>query len=558
MEACWRDLGYTGTEGNPWSSFEQGRAFVKEPEKGSDISKGVENRVAADLIDFSDREDEFLSSEVKQQALSFAIISSVVGFVLSSWLFVHHKVGPASEVLDRRAAEAVRSAKSVSPVADGSVGRGFFQAPRVESFRREKRVQRPVWKEARSLVAFASEKSPEESDEARRKRVLETSLGIVPEYRKSERPRRASSRPVTSPSRAEKEPDSDPSRLLFPQNLNRPSPGTLSEVESQVAGNLVVLSNGRDEYHPALVLDSRGRALVSAAFARPDFLGRVWVNGQLQSARLLATDREFGLSLIQLAGGGPFQNLPLAPVPPSTGDLVLGFALSGRSARGQTLRAGMPFGRAGFYLDGRIDRQCFGTALFNDRGELAGCYVSALPGAPGSGIHLAVDVSTIYRLMRGYKGGNDDFSVTEEEAVRTLRTSVLGSDAADQAKRGRIIPGVGLSDFYLGMTQEEARKWASPPRVTKFGGGFTLWDCPAPPVSLYFAGDTLLAASTSNIGFSTLEGLAVGADVDAGDLRKLPAALVSDDLVSVPGMEILMDASQRIGSFVVKPRYSNG
>lgn len=532
--------------------------FVKEPEKRPNISNGVENRVAADLIDFSDREDEFLSSEVKQQALSFAIISSVVGFVLSSWLFVHHKVGPASVILDRRAAEAVRSAKSVSPVADGSVSGGFFQAPRVESFRREKREQRPIWKEARSLVAFASDKSADDSDDSRRKRVLETSLGVIPEYRKSERPRRASSRPVVSSSREKKEPDSDPSRLLFPQNLNRPAPGTLSEVESQVAGNLVVLSNGREEYHPALVLDSEGRALVSAAFARPDFLGRVWVNGQLQNARLLATDREFGLALIQLSGGGPFQTLPLAPVPPSTGEQVLGFALSGRSARGQTLRAGMPFGRAGFFLDGRIDRHCFGTALFNNRGELTGCYVSALPGAPGSGIHLAVDISTIYRLMRGYRGGDDDFSVTEDDAVRTLRTSVLGSGSADQARRGRIIPGVGLSDFYLGMTQEEARKWASPPQVTRFGGGFTLWSCPAPPVSLYFAGDTLLAVSTTNNGFSTLEGLAVGADVDAGDLRKLPAALVSDDLVSIPGMEILMDASRKIDMFVVKPRYSNG
>ena len=52
-----------------------------------------------ELIDFSTREDEFLDADLKQQALSFAIITAVVGFAFSSWLFLGQRLGPVSVII---------------------------------------------------------------------------------------------------------------------------------------------------------------------------------------------------------------------------------------------------------------------------------------------------------------------------------------------------------------------------------------------------------------------------------------------------------------------------
>lgn len=505
----------------------------------------------SDLIDFGQREGEFLSSEIKQKAVSYAVISSVLGFVLSGWLFLHHKVGPAGLLLDRQGAEGRTPAYPAESTLESGGSFAAFHAPRVASFRNKPVQKRPPWKEFAPASVALETKGPQATD-VRGRQVVEASLGVIPEYRRAA-PRQLSIKQEASPERPRVEsPTQDLERLLFPRLEVRAEPSSPAEVGARLAGNVAVLSNGENEYHGVLVLDSSGLALASSALARPEFLERVWVDGKLCSATVLATDSEFALSLIRIEGGSGFQSVPLSPVPPSTGERLVGFFQSGRASRGLELRSGMPFGKAGFFLDGRVDRSVFGTPLLNLRGELAGYYVSALPGALGSGIHLAADSSVLYRLMRGYKGDGESFSQTQNDAVATLAVSV-GEES--QARRGRVLPGLGLSDFFLGMPLAEAEKKVSSPRVSHIAGGFQVWHCPAPPISLYFGHGVLLAAASSSTGYSTLEGLAVGADVDSGDLSKLPDPLLYHDLVSVPGLEILLDSHDRVIEFVVKPSY---
>lgn len=506
----------------------------------------------SELIDFSDREGEFLTSEVKQQVLGYAIITSVLGFVLSSWLFVHHKVGPAGQILDRKGAEGLSQAQTVKPPPESEFRSGIFHAPGVAGFRKRPAPQRPVWKDAADGMVAASE-SATETEEILEPKVLKTSLGVVPEFRrtvpsKPKPPQAVASEKVLPPKVSL-------DRFLFPRVLSRPEPSNLSTVESHLAANMVVLSDGREQYYSALVLDPQGRALISSVLARPDFLQRVWVHGKLRSAKLLATDSEFGLSLIQIEGESGFQAVPLSPVPPSTGEHLLGFAQYSRESRGQEFRAGMPFGKAGFFLDGRVDRTVFGTSLVNNRGELVGCYISALPGVPGSGVHLAADSSAIHRLLRGYRNTDVEFSGTEHDAVSTLLASLDGESVSEKSQRGRAIAGVGLSDFYLGMASGEAKKRVSAPKVTRWSADYELWVCPAPPVTLYFARGRLLAASTSSSSYSTVDGLAVGAGVDSGDHRRFFNPLFFSDLVSIPGLEIRLGPDKRVSEFVVKPSY---
>lgn len=508
----------------------------------------------SELIDFSDREGEFLNSEVKQQAVSYAVISSVLGFILSGWLFLHHKVGPAGVLLDRGGAEGRAVAKPVEPPRETDGYSAVFHAPRIAGYRDGPAQKRPPWKDVVGL-AVSVETSEREAGKQNRRQVAETTLGVVPEYRRAGPRSQAVTQAAERPKEHRNSPLEDLDRLLFPRLESRAEPSALRSVGARLAGNVAVLGNGRDEYHGVLVLDSAGTALVSSALAGPEFLGRIWVDGKLCSARVLATDSEFALSLIRIEGGSGFQEIPLSPVPPSTGERLLGFAQSGRSSRSLEFRSGMPFGKAGFFLDGRLDRSVFGTPLLNNRGELAGYYVSALPGVPGSGIHLAVDSSVLYRLLRGYKGGAEGFSETERDAVATLLASLGGEAGEDKVQRGRVIPGVGLSDLYLGMPIEDARKKVSAPEISRFGATFEAWQCPAPPMTLFFAQGVLLAAASQSQGYSTLDGLAVGADVDSGDLRKLSDPLIYPDLVSVPGLEIILGTGERIAEFVVKPSY---
>ena len=117
-----------------------------------------------------------------------------------------------------------------------------------------------------------------------------------------------------------------------------------------------------------------------------------------------------------------------------------------------------------------------------------------------------------------------------------------------------MLPGVGLSDFHLGMTTKDVKKWASDPDVKSYSNGIERWDCPAPPVSLYFVGDRLAIAATDHNGFSTTTGLAVGAEARYRELlKKTPSLEQGNGLFTASGLEIFLDSSSRVSELVVKP-----
>lgn len=505
-----------------------------------------------DLIDFSDRDDEYLDGELRQRVLAFAIITSIVGFVISSWLFVGRKIGPASLLLDRRAAEGMVVTDLSRSVDSRDDSYSAFRAPRVAMEPSSKSDRKPPWL-GLNVVASSEEKSVEKQDSTKaKKRVIQTSVGLVPEYIRKDK---------SSPSRPPPKLTTPKTtvalhRLLFPLVEERPPRGSLAEVERALRGNVFLMANLQGEYEVGVAIDASGRAFVSSALANSEYLDRIWVNGSLRQAKVLGRDAEMGVALIQLEGDG-FRDIPLSPVPPAVGERVLTFRSHGRSASPRDCRVGPTFGAAAYFLDGDLGRGVTGAPILNDRGELAGYYVHSLPGAPGGGIHLVADTAVLYRLMRGYQGGGGYLGGLESEARSHLSSSLQALAGQTEVRRGRVLAGLSLSDLHLGMTQSEAGKWLSSPEKFVLGNGFELWRSPAPPVSVYFVDGRAAMIATEHNGFATPQGLSPGAQADIGKLSAhYPGLELYPQRASAPGLDILLEHGKRVAGFVVKPDLS--
>lgn len=506
-----------------------------------------------ELIDFSDRDDEYLSTDIKQQALAFAIISAVVGFIFSSWVFLGKKVGPASEILDRKAAEGTVVTKRKVSGGGDSVSFATFRPPRIGSYKKESRGREAAWKSLPVASTKSVDKEKSKSKSEPRKKVADTSIGLVPDYkRKKTTPNRA----VTKPAKIKKEPEKktlDPERLLYPRVDERADPSSLSQVAERFSGNVVALGNPKGEYRLGLGLDSDGHALVSSAIANGAFLGRIWVEGTLREGRVVAVDSAHSLALIQIKGAS-FEPVTLAPAPPSPGEELVVYTSEGRSFRSYEARAGDPFGRASYFVEGLFGSDTVGAPLLNDRGELIGCYVDSLPGAPGNGFHLVADSAVLYRLVRGYKGNSDSSAALQDEAARQLAGKLAQIRESGEAKRGRLIPGVGLSDFHLGMNSAEVSQWVSSPETRSFSPSVERWDSPAPPVSLYFVNDRLALAATDHTGFATPTGLAPGGEANVRQLtRDYPELDLFPGLISVPGLDITVSRDNKVIQLISRP-----
>ena len=501
-----------------------------------------------ELIDFSTREDEFLDADLKQQALSFAIITAVVGFVFSSWLFLGQRLGPASVILDRRAAEG--GVVHEGEPTDGPIAftGTKFKAPRIgRPDELERRKVKPV--EIKEIESLDDLNQKPVKKKSAKTTVAETSLGVVPEYLQTEKDRRRKSRP-------KKKDDKDSlHRLLYPLNNDRPEPTSLASVAADVRQNVFVLANLQGEYEIGVGLDPSGLALISTTYGSPAYLSRVWVDGKLEKATLLGEDPQFGIALIRVDGAN-FRQIPLAPAPPSRGERIVGFLSQGKGAGAVDCRAGIGFGNAGFMVTGGLSgNKPTGAPLFNERGELVGCHVHSLPQAPGSGIHLAADTAAIYRLVRGYRGSGS-VNGLEREAASALESFLSRTKSVGETKRGRVLPGVGLSDFHLGMEPSETQKWLSAPEKHRVSAGIELWEIPAPPVTLYFVNQRLALIATRATGFATPDGLAPGVSVEPGQLTSEYVDVDFDGAGAITSGLDVMISSGKIREFVVKPEIS--
>jgi hypothetical protein len=276
----------------------------------------------------------------------------------------------------------------------------------------------------------------------------------------------------------------------------------------------------------------------------------------MESATLLARDAEHGLALIQLPAGDLGGAIPLAPDPPARGKELVAFGPSPSRCLSTVVKTGSSFGSAGFLVDGYLGSATWGSPLLNERGELVGCHFSSLPNVPGAGVHLAADSAAIYRLQRGYNGG-DIYAAEALQQEACKRLASLATEARDEAgiQKGRVLPNLGISQLYLGMSTSEAAEWVSSPTRGSGPFGTENWSCDAPPVELVFANDSLVAISTQYTGFSTLTGLSMGAPVDHSVLsRTFDSYLLVDGVMAIlPGLDIMLDRDGKVRQFVVKP-----
>ena len=504
-------------------------------------------------IDFSGKEDEFLSSDLKQQVLAFSILWAVVGFILSAWIFLGKKVGPASLILDRRQAEGRVVDSSSHRGSTGDSGEGFSSsAPRVNPYVVPEQKPQDEWKNLARLVPAAQrpKTEPQADEKPVERKVVNVAATVDSEVNL---PLQCVA-PTLPSKRPEQVANENPDRLLYPVTSSRPEPGNLAAVGRQVERSMIRMTDVNGLYHVGLILDSSGKALISDSFINDGSIERVSYNGESIRGSLIARDAEYGIALIQLPAGS-YATIPLAPDPPARGEELLAFGPSASRCLPTTVRTGASFGQAGFLVEGFLGSATWGSPLLNARGELVGCNFSSLPDFPGSGVHLAADSAAIYRLLRGYQNGSPSaYDNTLREALGRLTSLASESKDEDGTKRGRVLAKVGVSQFYIGMSREEANQWVSSPQRSSGRAGMENWRSPAPPLELVFVNDTLVAVSTDYTGFSTETGLSVGAPIDASLLRRsFERFLLVDGQAMIPGLDIMLDREGKARQFVVRP-----
>lgn len=503
-------------------------------------------------IDFSRNENEYLTSDFKQQVLAFSILWAVFAFSLSAWVFLGKKVGPASLILDRRQAEGrvvETSSRGGSTAYDGS---GFSsRAPIVRPYQTPEKSSEENWSHLSRVgdtpLAPTRNDKPVETEKPEPVQVQATAetAAAVP------LPTASRPRPAKRPQQIAEE---NPDRLLYPVVSSRPQRGSLGAVGRAVERSMIRMVNLDGVYHVGMILDSSGKALISDAFVDDGSIGRIAYGGTMMSAELLGRDAEYGLALIQLPAGN-YPTIPLSPDPPARGEELLAFGPTSSRAVSTTVRAGVGFGQAGYLVEGFLGNNTWGTPLLNDRGELVGCNFGSVPDFPGSGVHLAADSAAIYRLLRGYKNDSDSaFQATLHSALARL-TSLAGETRdEDGVKKGRIMARVGVSQFFIGMSTSEAGKWVSSPTRSTGEPGVEIWDSKAPPMRIVFVNDRLVAVATDFTGFSTVTGLSMGARIDTSTLRRtFERFLLVDGLALTPGLDILLDREGKATQFVVRP-----
>lgn len=499
-------------------------------------------------IDFSQRDGEFLSSDFKQKVLAFSILWTILAFALSAWIFLGKKIGPASLILDRRQAEGRvvdGSTHGSSQGSDGIFSSSFQVRPYTRSgAQRDSRYSDLVPLKQSDSSRVAARVEPKETP----KTPPAVAKASLPESDT------VASRPVSvkPPEQVARE---NLDRLLFPVATRRPERSNLSAVARQVERSMIRMANLEGEYHIGLLFDGGGSALVSDSFLNDGSLNRIWVEGRIERAEVRYRDPEYGIAVISLPPGRYGTGVPLAPVPPLRGEELLAFAPTSTRCLPVHVRAGASFGSAGFLVEGCLGPQTWGTPLFNDRGELIGCQFASLPDFPGSGVHLAADSAALYRVTRGYTSSDTAaYERTRHEAYARL-TSLAGENSGEAAaKRGRILAKIGVSQFFIGMSPQEASRWINTPKRRTVSPGVENWVSPAPPMELVFVNERLVAVSTDFSGFSTETGLSMGARVDRGTLmRNFEKFFLVDGLALTPGLDILLDREGKARQFVVRP-----
>ncbi len=517
-----------------------------------------------ELIDFSEGDEEYLPRELIRRVAGLALATGCLGFVFSALLFWERGMGTTIDVLDRRTAEAGQIV-----VSEQLVRRSDSRGPTVLGFKRasqapEEFPDRDAWKSLSGLTKAPRpeqvvEESPKPAPRSREPEQATRPIEVDEPWRAKAQSKRSSQgqRPGVEKSlgrESELSAPEDLSRLLYPKAEERPPVIPYPEALRKARGAVVLLALADGEYAGGVVVSDTGRVVVASDLIGRTQSARFWHEGRLLTGTLVHSDPEYGLALFELPGRG-YEALPLAPAPPRLGERLFSFAPHQRDIFPILGSAGGKFKSAGFFFDGPQSLGSLGMPIVNLRGEMVGFHFASLPGVPGSGFHLAADSAAVARILRGYSGESSGatLSSTVEQGVEELAALSSRGARSDFVRRGRVVPSVGVSDLYLGMSTNEARAWLSGIETRSLGRDLELWTSPAPPLRLVFAKGTLVLIESEHSGYSTPTGLSVGALADAASLRRhfedsiqMPRVVLSD------GLEIWLDDQQRVRGFLVR------
>lgn len=252
--------------------------------------------------------------------------------------------------------------------------------------------------------------------------------------------------------------------------------------------------------------------------------GRGMLAGSAVTSHLVAGDSAHDLALVQLDGADGVP-VPLCPDSSLAGDLLItadgvggGFAeLRSRGSAGEWV---------GFY--GWNSAQMGGAPLVNNRGELVGLSLPR-PSVDSLSWNLAVPASTLQTFLtaRPSPGGAAfDASSAWAKALRT-RIAPLNERTPPNRANGRVIPGVAMGNYPLGMTLEQLRGELGNGTVLERRPGLLRLQYPLPRLTFTLAEDVVVQIETDYSFYTMESGWSVGSHVDDQQIRtRLPEAVL--------------------------------
>ncbi|MHB2017955.1 MAG: hypothetical protein ACYCW6_13475 [Candidatus Xenobia bacterium] len=512
----------------------------------------------AERVDPAD--DPLFSQAELLRAVGFAVISAIVGFLLS--LIGGAGGHPAPPPLDRRQAEngapgAVRSTDVSFSAPNANQSLSYRPYPGSRNFQ-------PASESGGGGIPIVVSNGRKGPTHALAPRPVATPTPTtLPQHRATPAPTVLAMQPATVPTAAPRPPPPPPPPPgpTFPEARAARPVRPPAEGRARLSGAV-----GRIELSPGVAVSCVVVDPCGLAVTRWMPLGKathVTVTlGGVVSADVLGGLGMYDLAVLQLPKGGTYSAAPLAPEAPDGTSL----AYLAQNAAGVVCaeKAFAAAGQDGFfsYL-GVTEREEMGEPLINQHGEVAGLVLGRPWSYPGNAMNLAVDASVVNFAIHQARAGKLDREASPDVVLSRFKTLLARrvEAAVGSRQQDSVVAGQALGIYRLGTplaTLERELGNVGPPQQLPDPGFALLRGGPGQKLEFFLCDDRLVAVSTRNPVFTTRRGVGVGAVmVNIDPRRELGRAAVGEWLngesyVLGPGLEFWGGSDGNVSRLVLE------
>ena len=473
--------------------------------------------------------EEYPTKKDLIRAGAVALLTALVGFAFTYAIFVRpYRQGKGLARLDRRAAESSQPAayrQSDQQAMGYSMSYGSGGSEPTEKRRSKLEIKVP---ERKAAVAQAAP-TPTPSPSATALPLPDSAY----QQRQSNLQVRAPKPQLPSESPAATGPPPRPSEVSYAEAWQRASRGWITMGDGlHVGGQAVQISENQ---------------ILTTLSAFRSGSGACLLGGMRLNVSLVASDSRQDLALLQIQGGQGGVPVPLSPEGPSNDQTLIcgdmrnaGRYLEVRS-RGQTGPCSA-FDSYTSAIDG-------GAPLINNRGELVALSLPK-PTWTGMSWNLAIPASACRAFIDSHPSGAGMPLNVREMWVQAIKThvGVLADRETPNRANSKVMPGVALGNYPLGLSGVQLRKELGNGEVLEQSGGFARILYSAPRLTFTLADNVVVAVETDYNFYTLGGGLGVGSAKEPSELLGQFSPAVTHDAdnleaLSSRGLELIFSGS---------------